>query len=996
MDAMTHRGAHADSVWLIATAVVLLVLVAGASADASTRIVTVGDSLTSGGSVDDGGVHPTYRYWLSDRLKDNNCVVDFVGSRNDPDFPGYSFDRDHEGHGGYTIEGIVDGVGTGGKLSTWLAGYYPDIALVLIGTNDVLANRPMDDRFYDLGRLVDTLRAKNPRIKIFVGKLPPTGDSYRNQNSGLYAFNDRLPGWASGKTSSSSPITIVDLYSGYDGRADNQAPRYIHPDESGEQKIADRWYAAIRSSLSTGPTTTSVPTTTQNPYAITGPTVITSPGTYYLTNDILNRDDPVCIEVKTPGVTIDGRGHRLSGTGTSSTSAGIFVNNIPDVTVKNLKVSGWGYGIYYYDQGVSLGRVEGCTIEKNLFAGVVLFNKVHGVSVAGNRITDQPERGVWVADASDNVIYDNWFSNAGVNADVVGTSTGNSFSVVKRTGPNIIGGPFIGGNYWSRPDGTGFSQTHADANGDGFSDEVFPFSGHTDLLPLTSLVVTPTPGPYRTLAVPGTIEAEDYDNGGEGVAYHDTVAGNQGGAYRNNDVDIEAIAGGYTLAYIRDTEWTQYTATVQQAGDYQVTLRAAAWNGPRTVRILAGATEIGTVTVPLTGSSETFATATTTVHLAAGTQALRLAFTGDGLNLDRIETAFVASTQTPTPTVTTVPEVPYPLPHTLPTAIEAEHFDVGGEGVSYHDFEPTNLGGDTVRTGEGVDVETASGVTDVCFVRAGEYLKYSVDASAADTVTLTLRAANPDAVAKAVKVYLDGVPASQVSVGGTGGWTAYQDFAVPAPFTVPAGRHVVTIAFEGVDRINLDRLGLAAGPTPTPTANETATVTPTVTATPTATETVTVTLTPTPTETAIVTPTVTATETVNITPTANETVTVTVTPSPTETVNVTPTATETMNVTPTPTVATTLPTTLATSSPTTVATTPAIAPVPGGVGSPADTDGDNLYDDINGNGRKDFADITLYFNELNWIAANEPIAAFDYNKNGRVDFADVVWLFGAA
>ncbi|MEN6342290.1 MAG: hypothetical protein ABFC89_06980, partial [Methanospirillum sp.] len=62
---MTHRGAHARPVWLIATAVVLFVLVTGASADAATRIVAVGDSLTSGGSVDDGGVHPTYRYWLS-------------------------------------------------------------------------------------------------------------------------------------------------------------------------------------------------------------------------------------------------------------------------------------------------------------------------------------------------------------------------------------------------------------------------------------------------------------------------------------------------------------------------------------------------------------------------------------------------------------------------------------------------------------------------------------------------------------------------------------------------------------------------------------------------------------------------------------------------------------------------------------------------------------------------------------------------------------------
>ena len=61
---MSCTGAHRNSLCLIAVAAVLLVLVVGAAADASTRIVPIGDSLTSGGSVDDGGVHPTYRYWL--------------------------------------------------------------------------------------------------------------------------------------------------------------------------------------------------------------------------------------------------------------------------------------------------------------------------------------------------------------------------------------------------------------------------------------------------------------------------------------------------------------------------------------------------------------------------------------------------------------------------------------------------------------------------------------------------------------------------------------------------------------------------------------------------------------------------------------------------------------------------------------------------------------------------------------------------------------------
>src|SRR5207245_7423153 len=41
-------------------------------------------------------------------------------------------------------------------------------------------------------------------------------------------------------------------------------------------------------------------------------------------------------------------------------------------------------------------------------------------------------------------------------------------------------------------------------------------------------------------AVPGTIQAEDFDGGGEGVAYHDTDTSNNGGQYRSTAVDIES------------------------------------------------------------------------------------------------------------------------------------------------------------------------------------------------------------------------------------------------------------------------------------------------------------------------------------------------------------------------------------------------------------------------------------------------------------------------
>ncbi len=70
-----------------------------------------------------------------------------------------------------------------------------------------------------------------------------------------------------------------------------------------------------------------------------------------------------------------------------------------------------------------------------------------------------------------------------------------------------------------------------------------------------------------------------------------------------------------------------------------------------------------------------------------------------------------------------------------------------------------------------------------------------------------------------------------------------------------------------------------------------------------------------------------------------------------------------------------------------------VIPLPGMSTTPTDPDGDGLYEDLNGNGRKDFNDVVLFFNNLEWIAGNEPRLGFDFNGNGRIDFADIVKLF---
>jgi competence protein ComEC len=67
--------------------------------------------------------------------------------------------------------------------------------------------------------------------------------------------------------------------------------------------------------------------------------------------------------------------------------------------------------------------------------------------------------------------------------------------------------------------------------------------------------------------------------------------------------------------------------------------------------------------------------------------------------------------------------------------------------------------------------------------------------------------------------------------------------------------------------------------------------------------------------------------------------------------------------------------------------------LPGASMPPTDPDFDGVFDDLNGNGRRDFADVVMLFNQMTWIAANEPVERFDFNGNGRIDFADVVVCF---
>ncbi len=94
--------------------------------------------------------------------------------------------------------------------------------------------------------------------------------------------------------------------------------------------------------------------------------------------------------------------------------------------------------------------------------------------------------GIYLEFSSNNLIYDNYFNNTN-NTYIEGTNTGNRWNTTKAPGLNIIGGPYLGGNFWASPEGTGFSESATDKNNDGISDSPYSIAesgDNIDFLPL--------------------------------------------------------------------------------------------------------------------------------------------------------------------------------------------------------------------------------------------------------------------------------------------------------------------------------------------------------------------------------------------------------------------------------------------------------------------------------------------------------------------------------
>ncbi len=174
--------------------------------------------------------------------------------------------------------------------------------------------------------------------------------------------------------------------------------------------------------------------------------------------------------------------------------------------------------------------------------------------------------------------------------------------------------------------------------GDGSPITVRAFAESNPDIFVTELIY---PIPANAPSLPGTVEAEDFNEGANGKTYFDRTSGNTGRKYRtNSDVDIfDCSEGGYSVGWMDKGEWLNYTVFVSEKGTFNANVRYSTTRNQGAIRIeFDGVNKTNTLTLTNTGSPNTYKTVTSKEFtLDRGIHTVRIYVEDFGININKVD-----------------------------------------------------------------------------------------------------------------------------------------------------------------------------------------------------------------------------------------------------------------------------------------------------------------------------------------------------------------------
>lgn len=196
------------------------------------RLMAVGDSITAGADF-----FSCYRYPLWEKLFAAGYVVEFVGTQTSPTRVG---PLAHEGYGGKNTEFLA------ATVPEHFRAHPADIVLLHSGHNHFVEEQPIPGIVAATEKLITAFRDVNPRVTVLLAQVIPAGKLPKY--SYLPELNVALAALARRLDRPDARVVLVDHASGFNWATDTVADK-VHPNARGAEKMAERWFQALRSVL---------------------------------------------------------------------------------------------------------------------------------------------------------------------------------------------------------------------------------------------------------------------------------------------------------------------------------------------------------------------------------------------------------------------------------------------------------------------------------------------------------------------------------------------------------------------------------------------------------------------------------------------------------------------------------------------------------------------------------------------------------------------------